>query len=122
MRMFPILLSLALINTYASATPSPEGCTLRITETGKMVMLQGVVDPQDWPQGTYEMGIMTQQGSNRSVSRQTGRFDGSNAKTTDGSLVLSTVTMYVSDGGRLAVTLQIAAGDRNQSCSFDYER
>lgn len=120
--MLLALAPVAFIVTLTNHTPSPGGCDLRMLENGNVVRLQSVVDPQDWPYGTYEMSIMTQQGSNRSVSRQSGRFDGSNAKAKDGSLVLSTVTMYVSDGGRLAVTLQIEDGDRNQSCSFDYER
>lgn len=122
MQMFPILLSLALINTQTNAAPLPEGCALHMSETGKMVTLKGVVDPKGWRHGTYKMNIVAQQGGNRSVSRQSGSFDDSNAETANGLIVLSTTTLYVSKGSRLAVTLQIEDGDRHQSCSFDYER
>ena len=120
--MSPILLFIAFVNTQAIATPASEGCALRMSETGSMITLQGVVDPKYWPSGSYEINIESRQGGNRSLSRQAGRFDGNNAKTADGSLVLSTTKMYISEGGRLTVILQIEDGDRNQSCSFDYER
>ncbi|WP_394414280.1 curli-like amyloid fiber formation chaperone CsgH [Sulfitobacter sp. 1A12126] len=90
--------------------------------TDNMATVQGVLDPHVWPQGTYEMNIETQKGNNRSFSRQAGKFDRHNPKTADGSLVISTITTYISDGSRLTVTLQVEDGTRNQSCSSDYER
>jgi hypothetical protein len=122
MKMFLILLPFALIATQAIATPSPQGCALRMSENGSLVTLRGVVDPQDWPRGNYEMTIEARQGSNRSLSRQAGAFDSASATSSKGLLVLSTTTLHVSDGGRLAVTLHVEDGNRNVSCSFDYER
>lgn len=121
MKLILTLISIALIATQAVATAPPESCTLRMSENGSFIMLQGVVDPQSWPRGEYEMTIEARQGGNRSLSRQAGAFDVA-AMTADGMLVLSTTTTYVSDGGRLAVTLHINDGTRNTVCSLDFER
>ncbi|SEK45029.1 hypothetical protein SAMN05421666_1384 [Roseovarius nanhaiticus] len=121
MKMFPTLLLFALSAAQASATPSSESCSLRMSEDGNFVTLQGVVDPQIWPRGTYDMTMEVQQGSNKSLSRQAGAF-GEGSAFTDGFLVLSSTTVYVADGGRLTVTLSIEDGNRNASCSLDYER
>ncbi|MGJ8544706.1 MAG: curli-like amyloid fiber formation chaperone CsgH [Sulfitobacter sp.] len=125
MKMVPALFPLALIAAQVGAVGaavSPEGCALRVQESGNLVTLQGVVDPRDWPQGNYEMILEARQGSNRSLSRQAGAFDAAGASTSKGLLVLSTTTTHVSIGGRLAVTLHVADGHRNVSCSFEYER
>lgn len=122
MKMFPILLPFALIATQAVASFSAEGCALRMSENGNLVTLQGVVDPRDWPRGDYEMTLDAQQGGNRSLSRQAGAFDNVSAAISKGMLVLSTTTMHVSVGGRLAVTLHVKDENRIVSCSFDYER
>ena len=121
MKMFPTLFVLALSAAHASATPSSESCSLRMSENGNFVTLQGVVDPQIWPRGTYDMTMEVQQGGNKSLSRQAGAF-GEGTPSEDGLLVLSSTTVYVSDGGRLTVTLDIKDGNRNASCSLDYER
>ncbi|MCF7702490.1 curli-like amyloid fiber formation chaperone CsgH [Loktanella sp. M215] len=120
MKMFPTLLPFALIATHAVATPLAEGCALRMSEIGSMVTVQGAVDPQDWPRGSYEMTIEARQGGNRSLSQQAGKFDNESAQTADGLFVLSTTKVYVSNGGSLAVTLRVEDGDRNVSCSLDY--
>jgi len=122
MTMFLTLLPLSLIVSQAAATPSPEDCALRMSENGNMVTIQGVVDQQGWSRGNYQMQIETRQGGSRSLSQQAGVFDDQSPKTADGLLVLSTTTTYISDGGRLSVTLYVEDEDHNASCSLNFER
>jgi len=122
MTIFLALLPFSFIAPQTDAAPTLDNCALHMSENDSIVTIQGVVNPNDWSQGSYQMQIEARQGGNQSLSRQAGNFDQSNIRADDGSLVLSTATLYVSDGGSLFVTLTVEDEDRNVSCSFDYER
>lgn len=119
MKLFLVIVPLALLATIPQA--STDGCVIRVTEAGSLVTLQGVVNAQSWPRGTYAMTIQARQGGNLSLSRQAGAFDDTE-QAADGALVLSASTVHVGDGGQLVVNLTIDDGTRNASCSLDYGR
>lgn len=121
MNMSLTLLLLAMVATQTNSAPLGENCALHMSENGNVVTLQGVVDPQDWPQGSYKMQIDARQGGSRSLSQQAGQFGGEHTQSDGGFLVLASTTMYISNGGRLTVTLHVKGGDHSTSCSFDYE-
>jgi hypothetical protein len=121
MKLLSASLAFGLMTAAAVAASSQRDCMLRMSEDGSLVTLQGVVDAELWAQGTYDMTIETKQGGNRSLSRQAGAFD-QTARAPDGFLVLSTTTVYVSEGGRLTVRLNVDDGTHTTSCSLDLER
>ncbi|MEN9062706.1 MULTISPECIES: curli-like amyloid fiber formation chaperone CsgH [Ponticoccus] len=109
-----------LTSTQLEGVPS-KNCIIRMSEDGNFVTLQGVVDAAQWPSGTYSMAVEARQAGSRSLSRQGGKFDGAR-QSMDGMLVVSSTTVYLSKGSRLAVSLKIEGAERQTTCSLAYER
>lgn len=114
-----ILLPLATLLMSISSSTLSDSCQVQLTQVGQNVTVTGAVDPTAWISGTYQMNVTVIQGSNRSVSSQSGQFstkedhDSSNA----GFHKLSTTTVYAGPGGRVSITLTVRDEMQTQECT-----
>lgn len=105
------IFSLLLIE---SAANSPTlACTVNLVRHDDMILITGLLKGQPGRSGWYNMDTLSQSGSNKSISRQSGEF----YIDADGEVILGQSMLGASAG--TAVTIKIEGASDQGNESFD---